>query len=317
MAAIFRLRNMPDRPNNPLKTSLYYFAAYWLMPVLLAAGAFRLLIPYVSTLVVSPSAMPFSFYLAAGGQVPVTIKNLDGNQHIFYEAGQVECTTRYHYWILPYSSCAKRGLEEIRVTKNQLTNADPVTDGKFIAWITELRGGWQINLHYIPTNQTLPLSLSGNNVGVTLANPYLAWESIHGNKRTVMVFNGSYIKQMTNQATSINPSVTEDGRLLFARRNDFTSDWQSISHDLKTGEQQTLRAGDDAKYPRFENNEVAFGYIPPAAGQVAGAMNPKSTSEKAVVNRSATYQNLSPLNNPPRVDQNAISAEINSSYVAD
>lgn len=291
--------------NWNLKIVTRYLLLNWLVPVLIASVSFYFLQPYIASLVIDRSDLPLSFYLAAGGQVPVTAKEIDGNSHIVYQTSRLKCTSSRRWRIIPQlAQCLRAGGDEVRVTNNQLPNAEPQIDGKYLAWVTELRGGWQVMMHYLPSGVTIPLALSGNNVNVSLAGRYLSWEMINDNNRTVMLFDGVSLKKMTPlDATSINPSVSDDNQLIFAQRRGNNDPWQAVSYDLNSGAKSILKTGEDAKYPRFEQSEVKFGFVQTTGGQVAGAASSEIND--------TTPANPSDLSKPPSVSVEEIKRELN------
>lgn len=236
-----------------------YLFINWAIPLTAAVSLFIFIQPTLNTLAFNPQDLPLSFYLAAGGTVPVETKVIDNVQHIVYYPSRVECDEGQKFLFLIKPQCRRVPGEGIRVTNNQLPNTEPQNSGKTLAWMRQLRGGWQVVLHYLPTNTTIPLAISGNSVSPVLFNNLLAWESISGDTRSVLLYDGSSVQKLSRDTTSINPLISPEGNLIYSRRTSAGDTWEAVEYNLQDRTERVIATGDDAKYPRVANGQLAFG----------------------------------------------------------
>ncbi len=173
---------------------------YLLVPSFIAGGLFLYLKPYLGREFLSTGRLPLSFALAAGEYVPVGVTE-GANQQIFV------------------------GEPARLITNTSVAKAQVSRSGKYVVWMQELRGGWQIVLHHLGSGETLPLTIAGNNLNPQLAGETIAWEQVRGDKRNVIVFDGRGTRRVVSEGVAINPSLSEDGgKLVFATREKGSQD---------------------------------------------------------------------------------------------
>lgn len=96
------------------------------------------------------------------------------------------------------------------ITDSNYTNADPVIDREYIAWMGQTDGSWSIFLYHIPTGITTKLPSSPNNVNPRLSSGRVVWEGWVKDRWQVFLFDGVSVHQLTSGNLSIDPSINGD-----------------------------------------------------------------------------------------------------------
>jgi len=145
---------------------------------------------------------------------------------------------------------------KVFITNSSYTNADPVTDKEYIAWMGQVTGSWRIFLYHIPTGVTTQLSGGDNNVNPRLSQGRVAWEGWVEDTWQIFLFDRVSIRQVTEGELSLNPDIEGD-ELLYARK-DTRGEWRTLQHFLGTNQAVIIKQGSVAKRPKFRNGQIVF-----------------------------------------------------------
>ena len=142
------------------------------------------------------------------------------------------------------------------ITRSNYTNADPVTDKGYIAWMGQVGGTWRIFLYHIPTGTTIQLSGGENNVSPRISEGRIAWEGWTEGAWQIFLFDGASVRQVTKGELSINPDIEGD-EILYARKGS-QGEWRTIKYSLGDNQAVIIKRGPAAKRPKFRNGAVVF-----------------------------------------------------------
>ena len=145
---------------------------------------------------------------------------------------------------------------KIFITNSSYTNADPVTDKEYIAWMGQVTGSWRIFLYHIPTGITTQLSGGANNVNPRLSQGKVVWEGWVEDTWQIFLFDSVSIRQVTEGELSLNPDIEGD-ELLYARK-DAQGEWRTLQHFLGTNQAVIIKQGPAAKRTKFRNGVIVF-----------------------------------------------------------
>ena len=142
------------------------------------------------------------------------------------------------------------------ITKEDIPHADPVTDGKYIAWMSLVGQYWQIFFHHIPTDLTIQLTQNnGNNVNPKIANGKVIWEGQVDGVWQIFLYDGGQIKQLSRgDQPSINSDLEGDYIVYSAKVN--IGKWKSFAYDISKKEQMSLTPGSFAKKSILKNGHA-------------------------------------------------------------
>ncbi len=148
------------------------------------------------------------------------------------------------------------------VTDSNYTNADPVIEGEYITWMSQIDGVWQVFLYHIPTDSTVQISLAGNNVNPRISEGRVVWEGWVNDPSTgsgwqVFFFDGKSAKQLTSGDISKNPEIEGDN-IIYGRK-DVTETWRAVVYSISRNETQDITTGIAAKHPALENGKIILG----------------------------------------------------------
>ena len=144
--------------------------------------------------------------------------------------------------------------EKKYITSTNYTNAEPVTDGKNVAWMAQIDGTWQIFLYNISADKTIQLTNSGNNANPSINQGKVAWEGFEGGSWQVFLFDGIKTEKVTNADLALNPSLEGD-YLAYAER-DSSGVWTAKIYSLVSKENKDASVGRSAKKPVLSDGKI-------------------------------------------------------------
>jgi beta propeller repeat protein len=151
------------------------------------------------------------------------------------------------------------------VTDSNYTNADPVIGGEYITWMSQINGVWQIFLYHIPTDDTIQITLTGNNVNPKISEGRVVWEGWIDGGWQVFFFDGKSVRQLTSGDISMNPEIEGDN-IIYGRK-DVTETWRAVVYSISRNETQDITTGIAAKHPALENGKIILGRVGGKGGE--------------------------------------------------
>jgi len=151
------------------------------------------------------------------------------------------------------------------VTDNNYTSADPNIEGEYITWMSQISGVWQIFLYHIPTDNTVQITLTGNNVNPKISEGRVVWEGWIDGGWQVFFFDGTKVTQLTSGDLSMNPEIEGDN-IIYGRK-DVTETWRAVVYSISRDEVQDVTTGLSAKHPALENGKIILGRVGDKGGE--------------------------------------------------
>ena len=139
------------------------------------------------------------------------------------------------------------------VTDSAVPHIDPVTDGKYIAWSSQLGQYWQIFLYHIPSDTTVQLTATnGNNVNPRIAQGRVAWEGQTDGTWQIFLYDGGQTKELTSGEF---PSINLEMEGNYATFSQLTTgkNWKGMAYDISQKEFLSLGL---TKHPLLKNGHV-------------------------------------------------------------
>ncbi|MDP3993775.1 MAG: hypothetical protein Q8P75_02215 [bacterium] len=201
----------------------------WIVPLALALLVFALARPALAEFI--EREIELSAFLASQNVEVGRAADEDGNSQIYYVYGG----------------------NKVFVTDSAVPHIDPVTDGKYIAWSSQLGQYWQIFLYHIPSDATVQLTATnGNNVNPRVAQGRIVWEGQAEGTWQIFLYDSGQINQLTQgEFPSINLEM-EGNYATFSQLTD-GKNWKGTAYDISREEFLSLGL---TKHPLLKNGHV-------------------------------------------------------------
>jgi len=152
-----------------------------------------------------------------------------------------------------------RGGGKTFITDNQFVSANPMIEGDYVTYMSQISGSWQVFLYHIPSNTKTQLTVTGNNVNPRIENGLTVWEGWvdppEGEASwQVFLYDGTGVKQLTNGDLSVNPDIEGDN-IIMARRG-IAGTWRSVLYSLVDGSFADITTGIVSKHPRLVGKKI-------------------------------------------------------------
>lgn len=202
------------------------FTKNWLLPTIIATALFFVVRPVLAQTVQTPSDVTVG-----------TKSDSEGFSQIYYKSGE----------------------NQIVITNTRYTNGSPVASGKYIAWVGQVNGAWQIFLYDVVTGVTTQITYMGNNLNPKVNNEgQVVWEGWDGNTWQVFFFDGASTRQLTVGDTTLNPEFGGD-YISYGRRNS-AGTWRAVVYSIKDNKSADVTTGEETRKPKIEGDgEIILG----------------------------------------------------------
>lgn len=147
------------------------------------------------------------------------------------------------------------------VNKNNQNKTHPNSQGEYMVWSGEVNGTGQIYLYHIPTDTTVQITNSGNNLNPKVSREgKVVWEkwvdpgSEVGGTWQIYFFDGKSIAQLTSGDLSLNPEISGD-YITFGRR-DVSETWRAVLYSIKDKKTIDITVGEKARNPKIKDGKI-------------------------------------------------------------
>ena len=206
----------------------------WILPLIISTLLFVVVRPALAQIAEQQSSL--SDYLTSS-DVIVGEETIDGYRQVYYE----------------YQG------QKTFITGGGLNNHDPVTAGKYIAYLKNIEGAAQIFLYNILSGTTIQLTNTGvaNSPRVSKEGN-VVWEGWvdENQKWQIFSFDGTSVRQITTGDLSINPSIEGD-KVVYARR-DLAGLWRGSIYSLFAKEEKDITLGNKTQFTKLKNGKIVF-----------------------------------------------------------
>jgi len=197
----------------------------WTLPVAVAIVLFLIVRPVVAQTIAVPDDI-----------VVGTTPDEEGFSQIYYKSGE----------------------NRVIITDTRYTNGSPVVSSKYIAWVGQINGTWQVFLYDIATGVTTQLTYTGNNVNPKVDDKgRIIWEGWVSDSWQVFFFDGFSTKQLTTGDTSLNPEM--EGDYVSYGRRDIAGTWRAVVYSVADNKSVDVTTGENARKPVIKNGDIYLG----------------------------------------------------------
>lgn len=216
----------PPRPNAPM---LKQILRNWLLPLVVAAMVILVLHPGVKA-DPAPTTNELTTYLAHN-TLQLGTQVVNGFEQIYYL----------------YNG------KQVYITSAGYNHVYQAASGPYITWEGIYGSGGQIYLYNVLTQSEIQLSEHGTNSEPSIFSNQVVWRGWDGQHWQIFYYNGSTVRQITNDNTSSVRPSTNGQKIIYAEQV-ATNDWKAQSYDIVTGQITTMREGDEVStaYPAFD-----------------------------------------------------------------
>jgi hypothetical protein len=143
------------------------------------------------------------------------------------------------------------------VTHDDKNHLGPTASGKYITWLDETNGQYQVILYNLQTKAKLALSVIGNNTSPSIDQAHVAWQTVVNDQAVIMYFNGVNVRQISGAQAAIRPFV-RNNQVLYAQQGTLQGIWQTVLYDDATKKSKVVVSGTAAQaaWPRFEGDSI-------------------------------------------------------------
>lgn len=144
------------------------------------------------------------------------------------------------------------------LTDKRENSFNPVTDGNYVAWVTQINGAGQIFRYDISSGKILQITSSSTNLNPKISNGKVVWEWWDGDKWQIFLFDGITTRQITKGDVSFNPDI-QGNDIIFARQNS-RGELRAVKYLIGQSQTEDVGLGFDKIYPYFDDKgQIAFG----------------------------------------------------------
>jgi hypothetical protein len=151
--------------------------------------------------------------------------------------------------------------KEVDVTDNSYTNSDPVTDGEYIVWMSQIDSFWQIMMYYIPGAQILQLSSGENNVNPEISGKHVVWEGQVNGIWQIFLFDGIKSTQITDTEGPSQDADIEGNYFVYGEKDLEFGLWKIYLYDISTQETKSLTHESNGRFPRISDGVVEWASV--------------------------------------------------------
>lgn len=144
------------------------------------------------------------------------------------------------------------------LTEKRENSFDPVTDGSYVVWVTQINGAGQIFRYDISSGQILQITSSSTNLNARVSGGKVVWERWIGDKWQIFLFDGVTTRQLTEGDVSFNPDI-EGNNIVFARQSS-KGELRAVKYIIGGSQTEDIGIGFDKRYPYFiDSGQIEFG----------------------------------------------------------
>lgn len=130
--------------------------------------------------------------------------------------------------------------EKVKLTEEKLPHANPDIAGEWITWMTQIGGSWQVFLYSLVSQETVQLTVVGNNVNPVVSRNSVAWEGLVEGTWQVFWFDGMTTRQVTEGESVAGVRINDEW---LAYRQKQEGNWKLKIQSLITEEVIDLGVG--------------------------------------------------------------------------
>ncbi len=148
--------------------------------------------------------------------------------------------------------------EKVFVTDFARKNShDPKVNKEYMVWVTDINGAGQIFLYHIPSDTITALTNSSTNIDPSVdENGNVVWTRWVGDTWQIFFYDGMSIRQLTDGDPSVYAHIA-NGKIVF-NRQDKDKEWRAVEYITSNRQANTLLTGLDSKFVELENGEPIF-----------------------------------------------------------
>ncbi len=189
----------------------------------------------------APSKSELQAYLEEEKKLEIGTQTEDGYQQVYYVYNDIK----------------------IFVTKNQRNHTQPVTSGKYVAWVETIEGFPQIILYDLLEKTRLQITQTGTNVNPAIYKDQVVWEGLERGVQQIFYFGDEGLKQISSgDNVALRPKIKGQNIIYSQYTDDSQKPWQVISYDLtkdpnlEDPREVVKEGGESDSWPSFDGEEI-------------------------------------------------------------
>lgn len=204
----------------------------WLIPLTIALVLFSIVRPVFAQVV--QGNIGLSEYLLTNS-LKVGTDSIEGYTQVYYE----------------YNGSRKY------ITLGNISKRMPVSNGEYIAFVSDIDGMGQVFLYNVLTESIVQLTFSGMNLNPKIdSKGRVVWEGWTSGDTTwqIYFFDGKSIEKLTNGDLSLNPEISGEF-IVYGRRN-VSGTWTATLYSISDKKTIDISVGENARNPKIKDGKI-------------------------------------------------------------